>query len=267
MTIPVSAETKRGCGYRQPGGLYLVEPADAEKLPCGGLPIPLNPCAVCGQQFKQARAFTWIRPIELFAAMGQACGSARCFGCPMGPENLPERAGLVWIGKQHYRTPEDFLAESNLMGMSRRIGRHLPREFWNRRQFSATVTCTPRVQNGELPMPAAVESVEVKLLARTQDDAEAAAIRQVREQSSHGYPHKRYRLTAQSYSLESALPPLVFVAHPAAIRGEDPKGSPGIFTSFYPQVERVVASGTQPDDPKVIADARKGIGSVKVVEV
>jgi hypothetical protein len=40
---------------------------------------------------------------------------------PTEEEWKARRAGLVWIGEQHYPEPEDFLEESRAMGISRRI--------------------------------------------------------------------------------------------------------------------------------------------------
>ena len=59
-TIVQKSEGKRGCGYRKPGGFYLV--CDAPGQPCGRLPIPLTSCPCCGTGIKYARGVTWIDP-------------------------------------------------------------------------------------------------------------------------------------------------------------------------------------------------------------
>ena len=48
--------------------------------------------------------------------------------CPLADVNLPERAGLLWIGEQFYPTPHDFMAEAAKMGVSRRIPA-VPKDF------------------------------------------------------------------------------------------------------------------------------------------
>lgn len=140
----VSIEAARGCGYRQPGGLYLVAPTLNE--PCPRLPLPVEACPCCGQGIKPARGWTWVKPASLFPA--EVHGSpAHNMVCPLGinpalvDARIPEamlapganpsfgagyhrtgdRAGLIWIGEAFYKTPEAFTAEAALMGVSRRI--------------------------------------------------------------------------------------------------------------------------------------------------
>jgi hypothetical protein len=123
-TIETRYEHKRGCGYRQAGGIYLV--AGALAKPCGKLPIPLTVCEYCGSGYKPARGWTWIKPEALIK--GRKCDSPKeCFECPLGP-NPPERAGLLWIGEKHYRTPDHFAREAVQMGISRRLN-GIPRDL------------------------------------------------------------------------------------------------------------------------------------------
>jgi hypothetical protein len=58
MNIETRVESKRGCGYRKPGGLYLVSGGFAKT--CYKLPIGLTVCPCCNQGIKPARGFTWI---------------------------------------------------------------------------------------------------------------------------------------------------------------------------------------------------------------
>jgi hypothetical protein len=44
----------------------------------------------------------------------------RCWIC--NPELLGSRAGLIWIGEQHYDNPGIFMREAARMGISRKIG-------------------------------------------------------------------------------------------------------------------------------------------------
>jgi hypothetical protein len=136
----MAIEAKRGCGFRKVGGLYLV----SGKLgaPCGRLPFPLTRCACCGAGFKFARSWQWVDPAAVFATPPHvdgepiptlpACAGAVCTvyaGCPLGnPRTLGARAGLLWIGKQHYPTPAHFTAEARTLGVSRRI-KSVPRGF------------------------------------------------------------------------------------------------------------------------------------------
>lgn len=138
-----SVESARGCGYRKPGGYYLVGPELGET--CPRLPFPLDRCPSCGGGIGPARGFTWITPAVILPAQlhSSIAHNARC---PLGAEQaLPgdmkpghehqpilhrmgDRAGLIWVGEQFYPTPESFLEEASRMGVSRRVQRP-PRGF------------------------------------------------------------------------------------------------------------------------------------------
>jgi hypothetical protein len=115
-------EAKRGCGYRQPGGLYLM--SDGPTAPCGGLPVPLEVCPTCHHGIHFSRSFTWIRPRELFTDLH--CAHAHCGLCSVS--HPPEKAGLLFIGAQFYPTPADWTLEALQQGVSRRIPA-LPKDF------------------------------------------------------------------------------------------------------------------------------------------
>ena len=127
-TIRTSVEAARGCGYRKPGGLYLVSGKLTQ--PCGKLPIPLHVCSTCGGGIKPQRAWQTIKPRLLFS--GAECRldvvfggtnpsvRAQCATCPLGGL-MPEKGGLLWIGGAFYKTPEDFMREARVQGISRRI--------------------------------------------------------------------------------------------------------------------------------------------------
>lgn len=128
----MAVEAKRGCGYRKVGGLYMVSGGLAS--PCGRLPIELHVCPTCNAGIKQTRAWQWIKPRALLAN-GAACDltpmvgrTTRCAACPLDPENLPETAGLLWIGEKFYPTAREFMAEAHRLGVSRRIPA-IPRNF------------------------------------------------------------------------------------------------------------------------------------------
>lgn len=130
--IRTSVEGARGCGYRKPGGLYLVGDELTESCPL--LPWALEVCPTCGQGIKPARGWTWVEPPKLFPASLHGSDVHNAV-CPLGfslkrPEyhRMGERAGLIWIGEKFYSTPHDFLSEAAQMGVSRRI-KAVPRGF------------------------------------------------------------------------------------------------------------------------------------------
>lgn len=121
----MAVEAKRGCGYRKVGGLYLM--GGGVSRGCGRMPLGLHVCPACGGGVKQTRGWTWIDPSQLFA--GTECDTPRkCDRCPLANLNELTRAGLLWIGKQFYPTPEHFLMEGSTMGICRRISA-VPRGF------------------------------------------------------------------------------------------------------------------------------------------
>jgi hypothetical protein len=69
-------EHKRGCGYRKPGGMYLVSLGIGRD--CGKLPIPLTVCPCCGAGIKFSRGFTWISDEIIKNA---PCSILGCNGC------------------------------------------------------------------------------------------------------------------------------------------------------------------------------------------
>ena len=127
MTI----ESRRGCGYRKVGGLYLVGPK--LEAGCGRLPFELHVCPVCKSGIKQTRGWVWVEPKALLAGTGPCNTTARgmmaCLMCPLSnPELLGERAGLLWVGGKFYPEADDFTREAAEMGVSRRI-RAVPKGF------------------------------------------------------------------------------------------------------------------------------------------
>ena len=128
MTIRVSIEGARGCGYRKAGGYYLVAPALSEPCPC--LPLELDRCPHCGQGIGPARGFTWITPSVILPATVHG-SYEHTLVCPLGqrtpatnflllesdePHRMGERAGLIWVGGLYYPTPESFMDEAAEMG-------------------------------------------------------------------------------------------------------------------------------------------------------
>lgn len=121
-TIHSRIEGKRGCGFRKPGGLYLVSEGIGQ--PCGKLPIPLIVCPCCGQGVKPSRGWTWIN-WELIR--DHPCKIEKCKGCvPFDGSEI--RFGLLWIGEKFYSSPEQFTNEAKRLGVSRRISA-VPHDF------------------------------------------------------------------------------------------------------------------------------------------
>lgn len=113
----MAIEAKRGCGYRKVGGLYLV--ASPAGFSCCRLPLPLKVCPCCNQGIKQARGWTWIDPVQMFGPLLE-CKAP--FPCPAAdPSRMGATIGLLWIGEQFYPTPEHFMREANMQGISRRL--------------------------------------------------------------------------------------------------------------------------------------------------
>jgi hypothetical protein len=121
----MATEARRRCGYRKVGGIYLVAPGTG--VPCDRLPKTLTVCPCCNQGIKQARGWTWVDVGLLFGGAHEDCTDRHL--CPLchAPDKIG-RAGLLWIGERFYPTPADFIAESETLGISRRIG-VIPRGF------------------------------------------------------------------------------------------------------------------------------------------
>lgn len=121
--VEVRVERARGCGYRKPGGLYLISGGLAAD--CGRLPLVVGACPCCGQGIKPSRGWSWINPSQLVQDM-PTCSEPYCSACPMG--GTIEKAGLLWVGEMYYPTWVDFAQEAATQGISRRI-RSVPRGF------------------------------------------------------------------------------------------------------------------------------------------
>lgn len=123
----MAVEAKRGCGYREAGGIYLVTSGLGE--PCERLPVPLECCPTCGEGVRQTRAFRWIKS-ELMSENARACdfNPKHCPRCPICQPVLLERhaepkdsMGLLWVGEKFYPTVEDWGREAAKLGVSKRI--------------------------------------------------------------------------------------------------------------------------------------------------
>ena len=125
IEVPVRVESRRGCGYRQEKGIYIVSAGISR--PCGRLPIPCDICPCCGGGIKPSRSWTWVDADALF--LQHPCDivdQPECQTCPA--RKSLGRAGLLWIGGKYYPTPAHWTQESEKMGVSRRIP-HVPKDL------------------------------------------------------------------------------------------------------------------------------------------
>lgn len=124
VQIEERIEKERGCGYRKPGGMYLV--GGKLSAPCGKLPVPLDVCPCCSGGIKQTRSVQWITSALL--AHQECTLKSKCDSC--NPFNLPstERIAMMWVGEKYYPTSADFLRESREQGVSKRIAT-IPKGF------------------------------------------------------------------------------------------------------------------------------------------
>lgn len=120
-------DSKRGCGWRQPGGLYLIN--NGRVVACGKLPIPLTICPTCSGGIHFARGWTWVNGLALVDGHTCKMPLQECASCLLF-RDAPrlERCGLLWVGEKFYKTPEAYMKESVEMGISRRIP-NLPNDF------------------------------------------------------------------------------------------------------------------------------------------
>lgn len=104
--------------------------------PCERLPVPLKCCSACGAGIKQSRSIQWMKPeILLSAAKACAFSPGHCTRCVVCQPVLLERnaipkdkVALLFVGEQHYKTPEEWTREAMHMGVSRRIAT-IPKEL------------------------------------------------------------------------------------------------------------------------------------------
>lgn len=126
MTVETRLDNKRGCGWRKPGGLYLM--SGGLSTGCEAMPVPLVVCPTCHGGIKPARGFTWIDTKALMNHRMSEPGATGCPDtfCPFGGSQ--GKHGLIWIGGAYYKTPEDWTREAREQGVSRRISA-VPKDF------------------------------------------------------------------------------------------------------------------------------------------
>jgi hypothetical protein len=122
----MAVESKRGCGYRKVGGMYLM--ASGKGVPCCKMPLELSICPCCGEGIKQSRGWTWIDAGKMFKAGDCTAGAVQRTLCPIVNPAMLGRVGLLWIGEKFYKSPREFMLEAAVQGISRRLSA-VPREF------------------------------------------------------------------------------------------------------------------------------------------
>lgn len=110
----MAVESKRGCGYRKVGGIYLC--GTGISMICERLPLHIPVCPVCGETIRFLRSMRKINPKKLFGICQEnhTCHQYNCKIC-----NPPEKAWLMWVGREY--TPESFRDEAEKLGVSKRI--------------------------------------------------------------------------------------------------------------------------------------------------
>ena len=112
----MAVETKRGCGYRKVGGLYL-EADPGIWVGCDRLPFKLKSCPVCGAGIHFTRSMTEIIPGKFFGQHDNCKDAIQ--PCHMCQPNK-RRAYIMMVGERYY-TPASFIVEGKKHGVSKRI--------------------------------------------------------------------------------------------------------------------------------------------------
>lgn len=115
MSIEIRMDQRRGCGWRK-SGLYLV--SDGLGKECFKLPMPLHRCPTCDSGIKATRGWTWV-DADVLLSTGPCRTNSYCNDCALSSKL--GRCGLLWIGEQYYKSPQDFTREALQLGVSRRI--------------------------------------------------------------------------------------------------------------------------------------------------
>ena len=120
MEVRRVEEYARGCGYRKPGGIYLM--SDGIQVNCDRLPFKAEQCEDCGHTYKNMRGLTSFWPHYFLRRENDrlpTCGvELKCPACdpPTGQH------WAISVGVSFYPTTQDFVREANVMGISKRVG-------------------------------------------------------------------------------------------------------------------------------------------------
>jgi len=117
-------EIERGCGFRKVGAIYLV--GEGLSTSCDMLPMKLEPCQCCGFRPSFSRNFQKLnseyvnqRATIHFASEACTCLQAKPT-CPLCFPLKTDSFGLMFVSSKAY-TPENFIKEAKMIGVSKRI--------------------------------------------------------------------------------------------------------------------------------------------------
>ena len=123
-------EPERGCGFRVVGKIYIT--GKGIPVACDNLPYPVEPCDCCGYEPQFTRGFSWLRKSYIKPHPGAEMkdGNIHAVFCNCPPEcpichpnsNDLEHYGIMSVGAKYY-TPEEFISESNSMGVCKAINK------------------------------------------------------------------------------------------------------------------------------------------------
>lgn len=114
----MGVEPKRGCGYRQVGGIYLV--GSGALAECDRIPMPLpEACPCCNGGIKHTRTPRKINARQLWGEH-EMCTEQQAFTCYVCHPG-DDVAYVMGVGEQHYPRPQDFVDEAIRLGVSKRI--------------------------------------------------------------------------------------------------------------------------------------------------
>jgi hypothetical protein len=123
-SVMTFVESKRGCGVRKSGGLYLRSD-NTDWMGCGKLPVQIdNPCPVCGSGIRITRGLQKVN-WKILSQDKECLTPEACAHCLA---NVTEYAWLMSVGEKFYKSPADFTKEALEMGISKRI-HAIPRGF------------------------------------------------------------------------------------------------------------------------------------------
>ncbi len=117
-------EEERGCGFRIVGKIYIV--GEGLSASCDNLPYLLKPCECCGYEPQFTRGFSWLKKSFIKEHAAYCRCPEDCPICLPGSNDL-EKYGLLWVGAKYY-TPEEFISESDKMGVSKAINK-IPKDL------------------------------------------------------------------------------------------------------------------------------------------
>jgi hypothetical protein len=127
----MAVEPKRGCGYREIGGTYLV--GSGILAECDRIPMPLpEACPCCNGGIKHTRTPRKIDALKLWGEHEHCTEGEFLYITPVLTERrIPsgcyvchptnDTAYIMGVGENHYPKPQDFVEEAVRLGVSKRI--------------------------------------------------------------------------------------------------------------------------------------------------